>query len=94
MARFYRFKISIDGQPYSGEWTLLMGNRVCVRPRGFASEIGDVGQNITLEAVELTLARIVRADLKKRAAALKQREREVARVNRYWDRQKLEDDHA
>lgn len=91
MPRPFPIAIQIDGRTYSGDWQLLMGGRVCVRSLGFGSEIADVGRAKPEAVAAKTLERLIRTDQKKRAALAKQREREIAKVNRYWDRQRLDD---
>lgn len=93
MPRHYDITVEIDGRRCSGTWSIKQGAKICVASAWGADTV-DCGALRPEDCARQALTRIVRADLKRRADLAKQRERELARVNRYWDKQKLRDDHA
>lgn len=93
MPRHYEITVEVDGSPCRGTWSIKQGARICVSC-GWGAETVDCGSLRPEECAKRTLIRIVRAGQKERAALLKQRERSTGRVNRYWDRRKLDGDQA
>lgn len=92
MARFYPFKTEIDGKPYSGEWTILQGYRVCVRCLGYASESADIGDLTPQAAAARTLEKMVRAELRRQADWKAHQARELERLGRPRRTRKPADD--
>lgn len=81
MPRFYPIAIEVDGRRYAGDWTLMLGGRVCVR-WALGSETAEIGRAKPEMAAARTLEHLVRTDQKRRAKGLAQQEREMAKVRR------------
>jgi hypothetical protein len=81
MVRFHPIAMEVDGRKVRGEWSLMMGGRVCVRSI-FGSETAEVGQATPPAAARLTLEKIVKGDRKRRAAENAAYERERAKLRR------------
>jgi hypothetical protein len=81
MTRYYPFAIKIDGHRYTGDWSLMMGGRICVRS-AFGSEIVDIGRARPENVAARALERIARAYLKRRDAERAAQERELAKLHR------------
>lgn len=89
MPRFYDVVADVDGRRCKGTWTLKQGGLICVASP-WGSETVECGRLRPEECAKRTLARIIRADQKRRADWAKRQDRETARVARYWAKQKLE----
>lgn len=81
MARFFSIATEVDGRRYTGDWTLLMGNRICVRS-AYGSETVDIGRGKPELAAAKTLAQIVRTYHRKRDQDRARQEREARRLAR------------
>jgi hypothetical protein len=81
MARYYAVEIKVDGRRYTGDWSLLMGGRMCVRS-AFGGVTVEIGQEEPKSAAQLVLERIVSDYHKAQAEEIERQEREMAKLRR------------
>lgn len=88
MRGYYEIVVEVDGRKCRGLWRLRQGGVVRVTSFWGSDEVGCCPPVRPEAVASKALVAIVRTYPKREAAKLKREQAEIARVNRFWDRQK------
>jgi len=82
MAGFYKIKIDVDGRSVTGEWTHMMGGKICVRCQPFGRLVVPVGHRRPEAWAKRVLEIIVRCYYRRRRQERARMEAEAQRLGR------------